>query len=246
MRFTIIATKAGHQPPQSRCDFYTPGGTIGRSSDNNLVLPDNDRAISRLQAIVHVDSEGRCSVTNRGSVTSVVMNNIPLERGRQVELQEGDILAIDDYRIEVTAISRDTSSASQQTASEPAQTAPALLTAPAPEHVPDSPQGKPAAVPTEIWDSLMQEFSISDSISHNHRAQPSATALPDPLSQPTLPSRNAEDPLAIYQDSDPQLEHKNVDPSTFFNDDGLFNSESILDDVTPPPCNHRLRINRRP
>ena len=50
MRFTIISTKPGHQPPQSSCDFYAPGGTIGRGTDNNLVLPDNDRTISRLQA----------------------------------------------------------------------------------------------------------------------------------------------------------------------------------------------------
>ena len=47
MRFTIISTKPGHQPPQSSCDFYAPGGTIGRGTDNNLVLPDNDRTISR-------------------------------------------------------------------------------------------------------------------------------------------------------------------------------------------------------
>ncbi|MHA3806676.1 FHA domain-containing protein, partial [Enterobacter bugandensis] len=37
MRFTIISTKPGHQPPQSSCDFYAPGGTIGRGTDNNLV-----------------------------------------------------------------------------------------------------------------------------------------------------------------------------------------------------------------
>ena len=49
MRFTIVTNKPGHQPPQSRCDFYPPGGTIGRGTDNNLVLPDNERAISRLQ-----------------------------------------------------------------------------------------------------------------------------------------------------------------------------------------------------
>lgn len=81
MRFTIISTKPGHQPPQSSCDFYAPGGTIGRGTDNNLVLPDNDRTISRLQAIVHVDANGECRVTNRGSVTRVVLNDIPLGRG---------------------------------------------------------------------------------------------------------------------------------------------------------------------
>lgn len=61
MRFTIISTKPGHQPPQSSCDFYAPGGTIGRGTDNNLVLPDNDRTISRLQAIVHVDARANAA-----------------------------------------------------------------------------------------------------------------------------------------------------------------------------------------
>ncbi len=117
MRFTIISTKPGHQPPQSSCDFYAPGGTIGRGTDNNLVLPDNDRTISRLQAIVHVDAQGECRVTNRGSVTRVVLNDIPLERGRQVELQDGDILGIDDYRIEVTELIHDTQPVSRMAAS---------------------------------------------------------------------------------------------------------------------------------
>lgn len=69
MRFTIISTKPGHQPPQSNCDFYAPGGTIGRGTDNNLVLPDNDRTISRLQAIVHVDANG----ANAASLTAAVL-----------------------------------------------------------------------------------------------------------------------------------------------------------------------------
>lgn len=46
MRFTIITTKPGQQPPQTHCDFFPPGGTIGRGVDNNLVLPDDDRTLS--------------------------------------------------------------------------------------------------------------------------------------------------------------------------------------------------------
>ena len=99
MRFTIITTKPGHQPPQTQCDFLPPGGTIGRGVDNNLVLPDDDRTISRLQAIVHITAEGECRLTNRGNVTRVLLNDIPLERGRQVELQDGDVLGIDDYQL---------------------------------------------------------------------------------------------------------------------------------------------------
>ncbi|MGX5870104.1 type VI secretion system-associated FHA domain protein TagH [Enterobacter cloacae] len=235
MRFTIISTKPGHQPPQSSCDFYAPGGTIGRGTDNNLVLPDNDRTISRLQAIVHVDAQGECRVTNRGSVTRVVLNDIPLERGRQVELQDGDILGIDDYRIEVTELIHDTQPVSRMAASMQ-QARPTVAPTPAPQPKPASaaPRGKaePTAVPSEIWDSLMQEFSISDSISSN-RAKPQPAASHDPFSQPAAPERNAEDPLAMFNDSEPKLERKNVDPDTLFSDEALFKKESIFDDVTP-------------
>lgn len=230
MRFTIISTKPGHQPPQSSCDFYAPGGTIGRGTDNNLVLPDNDRTISRLQAIVHVDASAECRVTNRGSVTRVVLNDIPLERGRQVELQDGDILGIDDYRIEVSELIHDTQPVSRMAASMQ-QARPAATPAPAPQPKPASaaPRGKaePTAVPSEIWDSLMQEFSISDSISSN-RAKPQPAASHDPFSQPAAPERNAEDPLAMFNDAEPSLERKNVDPDTLFSDEALFKKRASL------------------
>ncbi len=233
MRFTIITSKPGHQPPQSRCDFYPPGGTIGRGTDNNLVLPDNDRSISRLQAIVHIAGNGECRITNRGNVTRVVLNDIPLERGRQVELQDGDILGIDEYRIEVTELIQDTQPVSRMAEEMYPKHVQPQVAKPAPAPTPKSvAENAPASVPTEIWDSLMQEFSISDSISSN-RTKPQPAASHDPFSQPAAPERNAEDPLAMFNDSDPKLERKNIDPDTLFSDEALFKKESIFDDVTP-------------
>ncbi|MEX1760697.1 type VI secretion system-associated FHA domain protein, partial [Escherichia coli] len=113
---------------------------------------------------------------------------------------------------------------------------PTVAPAPAQQPKPASgaPRGKaePTAVPTEIWDSLMQEFSISDSISSN-RTKPQPAASHDPFSQPAAPERNAEDPLAMFNDSDPTLERKHVDPDSLFSDEALFKKESIFDDVTP-------------
>lgn len=232
MRFTIISTKPGHQPPQGGCEFYAPGGTIGRGTDNNLVLPDNDRVISRLQAIVHVDAQGECRITNRGSVTRVVLNDIPLERGRQVELQDGDILGIDDYRIEVTSLHQDTQPVSRMAATITPPPAPAAAPAPKPASASARAESAPTAVPTEIWDSLMQEFSISDSISSN-RAKPQPAASHDPFAQPKAPERNTDDPLAMFRDSDPQLERKHVDTDKLFSDDALFKNDSIFNDATP-------------
>ena len=100
MRFTIVQSKTAL--PQTAFDFQPPGGTIGRSIDNDLVLPDEDRAISRLQALVHIAASGECRLTNRGSVTSVVLNGEPLARGSQVELHHGDTLGIGEYEINVS------------------------------------------------------------------------------------------------------------------------------------------------
>ncbi|WP_313752596.1 type VI secretion system-associated FHA domain protein TagH [Mixta calida] len=98
MRFTIVQQTG---VPHQTVDFLPPGGTIGRSQDNDLVLPDEARAISRLQAVVHVSAQGECRLTNRGSVTTVVLNGQPLERDCPVTLHHGDMLTIGDYQIEV-------------------------------------------------------------------------------------------------------------------------------------------------
>lgn len=231
MRFTIISTKAGHQPPQGSCDFYAPGGTIGRGTDNNLVLPDDDRAISRLQAIVHVAADGECKITNRGNVTRVVLNEIPLERGRQVELQDGDILAIDDYRIEVSDLLQDSQPISRMAArgQPPVTTKPST---PAPSAAPTVAEAAPTAVPSEIWDSLMQEFSIADSISSS-RAKPQADNAPNPFAEPKPAERNPEDPLAMFADSEPLFERPPVATDDLFADDTPFDRDSIFADVTP-------------
>lgn len=100
MRFTIVESKTG--TPVNHCDFVAPGGTIGRSVDNDLVLPDEDRAISRLQAVVHVASNGDCHLTNHGSVTAVLHNRVPLARGSQTLLRHDDMLGIGHYRIRVS------------------------------------------------------------------------------------------------------------------------------------------------
>ncbi|OUE94426.1 type VI secretion system-associated FHA domain protein TagH [Klebsiella aerogenes] len=231
MRFTIISTKAGHQPPQGSCDFYAPGGTIGRGTDNNLVLPDDDRAISRLQAIVHVAADGECKITNRGNVTRAVLNEIPLERGRQVELQDGDILAIDDYRIEVSDLLQDSQPISRMAASgQPPVTA--KPSTPAPSAAPTVAEAAPTAVPSEIWDSLMQEFSIADSISSS-RAKPQADNAPNPFAEPKPAERNPEDPLAMFADSEPLFERPPVATDDLFADDTPFDRDSIFADVTP-------------
>jgi FHA domain-containing protein len=86
----------------------------------------------------------------------------------------------------------------------------------------------------------MQEFSISDSISSN-RTKPQPAASHDPFSQPAAPERNAEDPLAMFNDSDPTLERKNVDPDTLFSDEALFKKRAFLTTLRLQRWCRRLR-----
>ncbi|HBV39775.1 MAG TPA: type VI secretion system-associated FHA domain protein TagH [Erwinia sp.] len=100
MRFTLVESKT--EAPVTVCDFAPPGGTIGRSVDNDLVLPDSERAISRLQAVVQVAGNGECRLTNHGSVIAILHNHMPLARGKQISLHHGDLLGIGDYQIVVS------------------------------------------------------------------------------------------------------------------------------------------------
>lgn len=224
MRFSIVKNKSGQVPPQSSCDFLPPGGTIGRSVDNNLVLPDEERAISRLQAIVHISADGECRVTNRGNVTRVLLNDIPLERGRQVELQDGDILGIDDYQIQVTSL--------QQAATPQAQ--PAVKTADtAPVTTPAAKEKSAVPIPNEIWDSLVEEFTPAAAVT----ARPAPVINQDshPLLETPEPEMNPADPLAqLAGDVElRQLQSQQTDPAMLFNTDTTFERDPILADTTP-------------
>lgn len=228
MRFTIITTKPGQQPPQTHCDFFPPGGTIGRGVDNNLVLPDDDRTLSRLQAIVHITANGECRLTNRGNVTRVLLNDIPLERGRQVELQDGDILGIDDYQLLVSDLNSAQLPQAERAVSRPEPVQP---TAPAREPAAEK-ASTTAAIPSEIWDSLAKEFSISDDLS-KRKAVPE---MPDahPLTAPAMPDRNPEDPLAqLINDAPLNYGQQPKNSSLFDGGDALFAQQSIFDDRTP-------------
>ncbi|KJV35888.1 type VI secretion system-associated FHA domain protein TagH [Pantoea sp. SM3] len=225
MRFTIITTKPGHQPPQTLFDFLPPGGTIGRGVDNNLVLPDDDRTISRLQAIVHITADGECRLTNRGNVTRVLLNDIPLERGRQVELQDGDILGIDDYQLLVNDIH---AASSASVVAKPAAKAAVIVDEPA--GVVSSPT---AAIPSEIWDSLAKEFSISDDLSQRNKPVP-APSEAHPLTAPAAVDRNPENPLAALISETPlDIGQQRPHRSLFDEEDALFAQDSIFDDATP-------------
>ena len=78
--------------------FEAPGGTLGRSADNHLTLPDPERHICRIQAAVRI-SDNACYLVNLSSMSQVSINGHPILRDQEVPLVAGDELTIGTYTL---------------------------------------------------------------------------------------------------------------------------------------------------
>lgn len=81
--------------------FDEMGGNIGRAENNQLVLPDPERTISRVHAQV-VFRNGRYAIIDRGS-NPISVNGRPLGNGQEAFIQPGDELQIGGYAMRVEA-----------------------------------------------------------------------------------------------------------------------------------------------
>lgn len=82
--------------------FDEMGGTIGRADTNHLVLPDPDRAISRVHAQV-VFRNGQFAVVDRGS-NPILVNGQAVGNGREQLLKGGDQIQIGGYLLATQTI----------------------------------------------------------------------------------------------------------------------------------------------
>ncbi len=76
------------------------GGTIGRADNNQLVLPDPERTISRVHARV-VYRAGRYAIVDNGS-NPISVNGLAVGAGREQALAPGDQVQIGGYLIEAS------------------------------------------------------------------------------------------------------------------------------------------------
>ena len=81
--------------------FDETGGNIGRAENNQLVLPDPERTISRVHAQI-VYRNGRYAVVDRGS-NPIAVNGRPLGNGQEALLNIGDEINIGGYAMRVEA-----------------------------------------------------------------------------------------------------------------------------------------------
>ncbi|AHG20948.1 hypothetical protein Z042_16055 [Chania multitudinisentens RB-25] len=206
MRLTMIRNRDNERLPQSYYDFTAPGGTIGRDTNSTLILPDQSRAISRLQAIVHISPTGEAYITHRGSTTALILNGNPLPHNVQQPLAEGDLLEIAGYQFSVS-LTR-----------QPVSLAP-LLSVPQGAHDIDA----------AVWDHLEAEFLIPP-----QPKKPLPDDPHHPLLTPRPGHPAGQDPLALVEETElASLHEETLDPDHLFTQDDPFSLPPILRDTTP-------------
>lgn len=83
--------------------FPAPGGTVGRSADNLLALPDPSGAICRVQAAIRVSGPDTGFLQNLSGMSTVSVNGHAVAHDQEVPLNPGDEVEIGGYRLRADA-----------------------------------------------------------------------------------------------------------------------------------------------
>lgn len=100
LTITVVRYKDGPVDQPMTAEFREEGGTIGRSPESTLLLPDPDRIISRTHALV-VHAGGKFVLRDQGTTVPVLVNGRPVGKGRDFPLGAGDELRIAAYTMRV-------------------------------------------------------------------------------------------------------------------------------------------------
>jgi len=103
---TVVQFKDAPVDAPAVAEFREEGGTIGRSQECTLLLPDPDRIISRTHAVVSHQG-GRFFLRDQGTTVPVLLNGRPVGKGREHPLAAGDELRIAGYTMRVTSARAD-------------------------------------------------------------------------------------------------------------------------------------------
>jgi FHA domain-containing protein len=196
MRWTVIEHAGKPVTSGPSALLAAPGGTIGRSPDNHLVLPDEQRQISRLQATVRFDEQGVEVLRNMSAVLPISVNGRTLQHEEESPVADGDRVTIGSYVLEAASGHRT------------AAAAPVAAMMPMPSPPPAAPMrdvpvaGAMAQAP---MDSLLPAAPVSDVFSDLFGAgalpigdaQPVTVAMPPPASPPPRAEAPAPAPLPV-------------------------------------------------
>lgn len=100
---TVEITKIQGLAPPRRMSarFDEQGGTVGRSPDCTLVLPDETRTVSRVHGQIKFQ-DGAYRLTDQGA-NPVKVNGAPIGRGASAVIKAGDLIQIGSFELRVSA-----------------------------------------------------------------------------------------------------------------------------------------------
>jgi FHA domain-containing protein len=104
MPIQIAAVSLNNSPikgPLSH-SFTRAGGTIGRANNNQLILDDAQRTVSRIHAAI-TWRDAHYILIDRGS-NAIIHNGRPIGAGNEVALKTGDRLVIGSFELQATII----------------------------------------------------------------------------------------------------------------------------------------------
>lgn len=209
LRCEIVKSGNGEACPAHRHDFSFPGGTLGRSHDNDLVLPDQRKEIASLQAIIHIGNSGQHQICNRGGMP-IRLNGVSVERGQQRPINGGDRLEIGAFVLQFSELTPADADCTHEAAVE-------------------SKRGD-NVIPGEIWAALDAEF-----VAANTEPRPPAASDPQhPLLQAKAIRSGPDNPLILRGgDGDLGEAESGADMSRLFTQDHPLMQTPIMADTTP-------------
>ncbi len=99
MPVKLLVTRAAEAGEPNAYVFDQERISVGRGSDNDLTLPDEQRVVSKRHAEIRREA-GACQLVDLGSKNFTYLNSARLTSGQPRALQEGDVFKIGAFEIE--------------------------------------------------------------------------------------------------------------------------------------------------
>src|ERR1700721_877162 len=102
LRLRVVSDHASRLGEQSTKVFGVHGGTVGRSTDNEWILPDPERYLSGKHARVDFRAGNYILVDTSSNGTYVNGAQIPLGKYHDYQLKDGDYIRLGEYELLVS------------------------------------------------------------------------------------------------------------------------------------------------
>lgn len=192
LRITVLRVKGVAPMVPLSADFSEEGGAIGREASNTLALPDPEKHLSRVQALVQCQGGEFLILDQGGNPTKI--NGRPLGKGNSCLLRSGDQIEMVEYLLGVELL-RDAASPAPHSATDPLGVLGAGLTP-----MPDPfalPQG---AAPGVVEHAVTEVLSSSSGLPPTNDDPFAVFAVSPPASavHPAVGSAPGDDPFAAF------------------------------------------------